>query len=88
MGDIDWLSYGFVLASSHRKAVVEVLKTGPATPSQVSQKTNLRMIHISKALRELEANDLVICLTPNLRKGRIFDLTQGGRAIADRIYAR
>jgi DNA-binding MarR family transcriptional regulator len=85
MSDIDWLSYGFVLASSHRKHLVWILRGGPSTPSSLAKKAGLPVSHVSKALKELELNNLVICLTPDLRKGRVYALTQSGRKIADRI---
>lgn len=72
---------GFVLASEHRKKVMIVLQDKPSTPSIISEKTKIYPSHISNTLSELVEKKLVVCLTPKLKKGRLYDLTKEGRNV-------
>ncbi len=47
----------------------------------VANKTRLHASHISNTLSELTKEKLVVCLTPKLRKGRLYDLTSDGRKV-------
>lgn len=72
---------GFVLASKYRKKVMISLKDNPDTPSGISEKTGIYPSHISNTLNELVEKKLVICLTPKLRKGRLYELTMTGKEL-------
>lgn len=85
MEEFDWLNYGNIVASSHRKTILVGLKRKPATPKELSGIADLPMSHVSKALKELMSYGLVVCLTPRLRKGRVFGLTPTGKQIAQQI---
>ncbi len=85
MPSTDWGRLGFVLGSSHRKALVRTLVERPKTPKEISLRTGIAISHVSNTLRELEAEKIVICLTPELRKGRLFGLTEIGKQLAARI---
>jgi predicted transcriptional regulator len=85
MAEVDWHGYGVVVSSDYRRRIVSALKLGPKTPKELSQATRLQASHVSNCLRELEQLHLVVCLTPELRKGRMFDLTGAGRQIATRL---
>jgi predicted transcriptional regulator len=87
MGEVDWLKYGFVAASEHRKKVIKALAGRPITPKALSMQLRLPMSHVSKTLADLNRNDLVACLTPKLRKGKIFALTRAGEEIAAQLGA-
>jgi predicted transcriptional regulator len=85
MDDFDWLAYGFVVASTRRKAILIALRSRPATPKELSVKVRIPLSHVSMTLKELGERNMVVCLTPNLRKGRVFDLSSNGRSVADRV---
>ena len=72
---------GFVLASEYRKKVMITLKDKPLTPTTISDKTDLYPSHVSLTLAELTKKNVVVCLTPKLRKGRLYDLTKEGRDV-------
>lgn len=76
---------GYVVASNYRKKVLLALQEKPMTPIGVSKKTSIYPSHISTALKELNEKMLVVCLTPKLRKGRLYDLTKEGRKILKEI---
>jgi len=76
---------GFVLASEHRKKVMLALQDKPSTPSIISEKTKIYPSHISNTLSELVEKKLVVCLTPKLKKGRLYELTANGKKILKNI---
>jgi len=76
---------GYVLASEYRKKVVLVLKDKPLTPVMIAEKTSLHASHISNTLSELTKENIVVCLTPKLRKGRLYDLTKDGRNLLENL---
>ena len=50
-------------------------------PSELSLELGLHISQITRNLIELEKRSIVRCLTPGLRKGRIYTLTDKGREI-------
>ena len=79
---MDWGKYGFVQASKYRTKIVETLASTPKTPSQIAKDTGLFKTHVSTVLKELVTEEIVECLTPNLRRGKIFGLTEVGTKIS------
>jgi predicted transcriptional regulator len=79
---LDWKKYGFVISSRYRQKVVRNLMHGPKTPKQISVETGLYLSHVSKTLNELSSLEIVTCLTPDLKRGRIYELTKDGSEIA------
>lgn len=82
---VDWTKYGFVIASGYRKNIVLSIGKGPKTPKQISVETKIRLNHVSTIIGVLEEKGIVRCLTPDLSKGKIFDLTDDGRKILKQI---
>jgi predicted transcriptional regulator len=76
--------YGFVVASEYRKKVIRALAT-PKTPKQISAQTGLHLSHVSKVLVELMNKGMVRCVNPDMRKGRIYELTELGKWIARKL---
>jgi len=79
---LDWKKYGFIIASEYRKKVVLSLLEGPRTPKQIAMAVNLYLSHVSKTLNELQDHEIVKCLTPDLKRGRIYELTTEGKELA------
>jgi predicted transcriptional regulator len=79
---MDWSKYGYIISSEYRKKIVLSLIKGPMTPKQISLDTKLHLSHVSPILKELVNKRILECLTPNLRKGKIFTLTDEGLQIA------
>lgn len=61
------------------------LKDKALTPNAISEKTDLYTSHVSQTLSQLTEKKLVVCLTPKLKKGRLYDLTKEGRGILKHI---
>lgn len=58
-----------------------VLKEKALTPNIISEKTGVYPTHISTTLTQLSKKNLVVCLTPKLKKGRLYELTKKGNEI-------
>jgi len=69
---------GFVLASKYRMKVIIQLRFSPMTPKLISKRTGIRIGHISKVLTDLAKEDIVRCVNPKTKKGRIYVITELG----------
>jgi len=74
-----WELAGKINSSDYRKRVLLSLKEGNKTPTQLSKSLDIKMSHISRALKELENMNLIKCLTPELRKSKMYEITKLGR---------
>lgn len=83
--NMEWENVGFILASEYRKILLLKLKARPRTPKYLASETNLPLSHVSKTLKELSEKNLIRCLTPSLKKGKIYGLTENGRKILKKL---
>ena len=82
--DIDWETISYLTASTNRTAVaVSLANDGPATPTEISDGTDLTPTHVSRAVRQLRDKNLAELLVPeDTHKGRVYGLTdRGSRAL-------
>jgi DNA-binding MarR family transcriptional regulator len=79
----DWRLLGFILASDYRIKIALMLSKQMATPKQIAQGTNLRIGHVSNILRNLADKELVECVNPEAKRGRIYRLTSKGKEISE-----
>ena len=82
---MQWKMLGYVLASKYRQKVILALIKGERTPREIADSTGLYLSHVSSTLSELENKGLVKCLTPDLRRGKLFRLTEMGKKIAKEV---
>ena len=61
------------------------LQEKPLTPVTIAGKTELHTSHVSNTLAELTKEKLIVCLTPKLRKGRLYELTKTGKELLKNI---
>lgn len=75
--------YGYVKCSSYRRRVLNTLFLGQSvqTPTEIAKNSEIRVNHISKTLSELKNRGIVECMNEEMRKGRMYRLTQLGRDI-------
>jgi predicted transcriptional regulator len=78
----------FVLASEHRKNIILYLGDELHTPKQIGDAINVRTNHISNLLAQLKKNDLVYCATPQMRKGKLYTLTDDGKYVLDYLKSQ
>lgn len=72
----------YVKASEYRTEILSFLRYELKTPSEIGDRIDVRTNHISNILADLRKHDLVICATPNIRKGRLYKLTEKGNRVA------
>ena len=75
----------YVKISKNRTKTIEALKEEIKIPSQIAKDTGIRTNHISNILSELKEHDMVECINPELRKGRLYRLTDKGKEISKNL---
>lgn len=75
----------YVQISSYRKKVMKSLEGEVKIPSKIAEDSEIRQNHISKVLSELKAHDLVECINPEVKKGRLYRHTDKGEEIVKHI---
>lgn len=72
----------YVQISTYRTKVMKSLDDGEVLiPTQIARNSEIRPNHISKVLSELKAHELVECINPEVRKGRLYRLTDKGEKV-------
>lgn len=71
----------YVTRSSYRVKVLKSLGERPKIPSQLAVDCNILPNHVSNVLSFLTEKDLIVCVNPETRKGRIYRLSEEGEEI-------
>lgn len=72
----------YVCISSYREKVMTTLISSYGlTPTEIANKSQINRNHISKVLKELTNKELIECINPEMRKGKIYKLTSLGRKV-------
>ena len=79
------IEISYVNISKYRTKVMKSLDGEVLIPSQIARDSGIRTNHISKVLSELKAHELVECINPEVRKGRMYRLTDLGKLIVKKI---
>ena len=75
----------YVKISQYRTKVMKSLDGEILIPTQIAKNSEIRPNHISKVLSELKAHELVECINPEVRKGRLYRLTDKGEEVTKKI---
>ena len=75
----------YVKISKYRAKVMKSLDGEVLIPSQIAKNSGIRTNHISKVLSELKAHELVECINPEVRKGRLYRLTDKGEEVTKNL---
>ena len=75
----------YVKKSQYRSKILKSLADDVKMPSQIAKDTGIVQNHISNSLRQLKEHELVECINPEVRKGRLYRLTENGEEIVDKI---
>ena len=81
---MSWNDVSYVIGSKTRRAIVLKLET-PRTPTFLANDLNVNVANVSRALTELENKDIVVCLTPKHKVGKIYSLTKKGKELLAKI---
>ena len=77
--------WSYVNISTYRVKTVKALKDEIKTPTQIAADTGIRTNHMSKVLKELKESGVAECINEEVRKGRIYRLTDLGDEIVDKL---
>ena len=75
----------YVKISTYRTKVMKSLDDEVKIPSQIAKDSDIRVNHISKVLSELKAHELIECINPEVRKGRLYRHTDKGEIVSKNI---
>ena len=75
----------YVKISKYRTKVMMSLDGEVKIPSQIAKDANIYQNHISNTLRQLKDHNLVECINPEVKKGRLYRLTDKGENIISKI---
>lgn len=76
---------GYVKISTYRTKVMKSLDDQVKIPSQISKDSGILQNHISAVLKQLKEHELVECINPEVRKGRLYRLTDKGDDIVKNL---
>lgn len=51
------------------------------TPSEIAEKTKIRLNHVSNFLKDLRDQELIKCLNDNEKRGRLYQITSLGKEV-------
>ena len=68
--------------SEYRKKILMSLSdVNYLTPSEIAEKTKIRLNHVSNFLKDLKDNNLIICLNDEDKRGRLYQITDLGKRV-------
>ena len=76
---------GYVKASQYRTKVMKALGGEVKMPSRIGKDTGIKTSHVSSLLYGLKKLGLVECINPEVRKGRLYRLTDKGRKVVENM---
>jgi len=74
-----WNIHSKIIASKHKQKILSILETGPQTPLIIAEILHASSTYTSTTLSQLVELKMIICLTPDRRKGKLFGLSGEGR---------
>ena len=75
----------YVQISKYRTKVMKSLDGDVKIPTAIANDSGIRTNHISKVLGELKEHELVECINPEVKKGRLYRLTDKGEKITENL---
>ena len=72
-----WDDISFISRSKNRANLLKALKE-PKTPTQLSKELSLNIGYISNLIIDLLKRKLIICLTPNEKRYRLYKVSKKG----------
>lgn len=71
----------YVNRSSYRVKVLKTLGEDAKIPTQIASDSGILPNHISNVLSQLKEKDIVGCINPEVRKGRLYRLSDEGLSL-------
>jgi len=80
---MDVEEYSWIKASEYREKLLLSLEDKPRTPKELSEMSGYYLSHVSNVLSDLEDHNLAECITPDRKKGRLWQATKKGQEIIE-----
>ena len=71
----------FVKRGKSRQKIIKSLTRHPKMPRDIAQETGIRQSNVSTTLTKLSEQGLVCCVNPEVKRGRVYRLTEKGEEI-------
>lgn len=75
----------YVSNSSYRVKVLKAIGEDAKMPKEIAKDSGILQNHISNVLRQLKENDIVECINPEVRKGRLYRLSDEGLDVLENL---
>lgn len=75
----------YVKNSTYRTKVMKSLEDDVKIPSQIAKDAGIVQNHMSNTLKQLKNHELVECINPEVRKGRLYRLTETGEEVVKNL---
>ncbi|MBR2557363.1 MAG: transcriptional regulator [Methanobrevibacter sp.] len=75
---MDEKTVNYVKKSSYRLKVLQTIGEDVKMPNEISRESGILQNHISNVLKQLRDKDLVECINPEVRKGRLYRANENG----------
>ena len=75
----------YVNKSQYRLKVMKSLDGEVKIPSEIANDAEIFQNHISNTLRQLKEHELIECINPEVRKGRLYRLTEKGEQVTKNL---
>ena len=75
----------YVNKSSYRVKVLKSIGEEVKMPRDIASDSGILPNHISNVLRQLKENDIVECINPEVRKGRLYRLSDDGLNVLNKL---
>ena len=76
------IEWSYVTISKYRARALKALEGEIKIPTQLAKDSDINYNHISTVLKQLKEHDLVECINPEVRKGRLYRQTEKGEIIS------
>lgn len=75
----------YVEISKYREKTLKSIGNNVKIPTNIAKDSDIRTNHISKVLSELKSKEIVECINEEVRKGRLYRLTDTGKKVLESI---
>lgn len=74
---------GFVRSSRYRNNIILSIGNDLKKPSEIANSVNISDKNVSRYLKELKENNLIVCLNESAKMGRLYKLTEEGKELLE-----
>ncbi|XHH09227.1 MAG: hypothetical protein ACFCUE_00985 [Candidatus Bathyarchaeia archaeon] len=80
---MDWTKYAWLKRGKRRQTTLEVFRKSPVplTVNDIHLRTKIALSQASATITELEEKNLIQCLTPQDKIGKLYQITQEGKEL-------